>query len=65
MICFQKLLFTMSSSYSFCPQSPSFLAMKYLRSYVPHSTTLLPGERYRLHLNMEAKVWACVCLWRN
>jgi len=46
----------MSNSYSFCPQSPSFLAMKYLRTYMPRSTTLMPGERYRLHLEMESRV---------
>jgi len=43
------------SSYSFYPGTPSFLAMKYLRTYTP-STQLQPGERYRLRRNMEAKV---------
>lgn len=46
----------MSSAYSFCPQSPSYLAMSYMRKYTPYSTALLPGERYRLHLDMEARV---------
>jgi len=46
----------MSSRYSFCPQSPSYLAMKYMRTYTPYSTALLPGERYRLHLDMESNV---------
>ena len=40
---------------AFCPQSPSYTAMKYLREYIPHRA-MLPGERYRLHLDMEAKV---------
>ena len=44
-----------SYGYGFCPQSPSFTAMKYLRTYIPHRA-MLPGERYRLHLDMEAKV---------
>ena len=48
------VLFQMSS-YSFYPGTPSFLAMKYLRTYTP-STQLQPGERYRLRRNMEAKV---------
>merc|ERR1712079_802098 len=43
------------SSYSFYPGTPSFLAMKYLRTYTP-STNLMPGERYRLRRNMESKV---------
>lgn len=43
------------SSYSFYPGTPSFLAMKYLRTYTP-STNLMPGERYRLRRNMETKV---------
>lgn len=41
--------------YGFCPQSPSFTAMKYMRTYIPYRT-MLPGERYRLHLDMEQKV---------
>ena len=44
-----------SYGYGFCPQSPSYTAMKYLREYIPHRA-MLPGERYRLHLDMEAKV---------
>ena len=44
-----------SYGYGFCPQSPSYTAMKYMRTYIPHRA-LLPGERYRLHLDMEAKV---------
>jgi len=43
------------SSYSFYPGTPSFLAMKYLRTYTP-STHLEPGERYRLRRTMEQKV---------
>ena len=32
-------------------------AMKYMRDRsIPYSTALLPGERYRLHLDMEARV---------
>ena len=46
-----------SYGYGFCPQSPSYTAMKYLREYIPHRA-MLPGERYRLHLDMEAKVTA-------
>jgi len=31
--------------------------MKYMRDRsIPYSTALLPGERYRLHLDMEARV---------
>lgn len=43
------------SSYSFYPGTPSFLAMKYLRTSTP-STHLMPGDRYRLRRNMEQKV---------
>ena len=51
-----KTITKMSSyGYGFCPQSPSYTAMKYMRTYIPHRA-LLPGERYRLHLDMEAKV---------
>ena len=51
-----KTITNMSSyGYGFCPQSPSYTAMKYMRTYIPHRA-LLPGERYRLHLDMEAKV---------
>ena len=42
-------------AYSFYPGKPSFLAQKYLRTYIP-STTLQPGERYALRRTMEAKV---------
>merc|ERR1712018_378553 len=43
------------SAYSFYPGKPSFLAMKYLRTYTPN-TQLEPGERYRLRRNMEIQV---------
>ena len=43
------------SAYSFYPGSPSFLAMKYQRTYTPR-TQLEPGERYRLRRNMEVQV---------
>jgi len=43
------------SAYSFYPGKPSFLAMKYLRTYTPN-THLEPGERYRLRRNMEIQV---------
>jgi len=43
------------SAYSFYPGTPSFLAMKYLRTYTPN-THLEPGERYRLRRNMEVQV---------
>ena len=43
------------SAYSFYPGSPSFLAMKYQRTYTPR-TQLEPGERYRLRRNMEIQV---------
>lgn len=43
------------SAYSFYPGTPSFLAMKYLRTYTPN-THLEPGERYRLRRNMEIQV---------
>jgi len=43
------------SAYSFYPGKPSFLAMKYLRTYTPN-TQLEPGERYRLRRDMEYQV---------
>ena len=42
-------------AYSFYPGKPSFLAQKYLRTYIP-SRSLQPGERYALRRTMEAKV---------